>query len=120
MAPGWIGLQREVTRKNVTERKSTPVGTATCEKEPATTSDLVRKVERTDALLRRAIGGISRGRTGHAKGAAASEALEGLRPHLDEALGALAQIEEGRDLTEKELAYRRAFRLLCKAKGRQR
>ena len=102
----------------MTERKPTLVGRAARAREAGTTNDLVRKVERTDALLRTAIGGISRGRTGHAKGGAASEALEGLRPHLDEALGALVRIEEIRDLTEKELSYRRAFRLLCEAHGR--
>ena len=99
----------------MTERKPTPVGRAARGKEAGTTNDLVRKVERTDALLRTAIGGISRGRTGHAKGGAASEALDGLRRHLDEAL---VRIEDTRDLTDKELSYRRAFRLLCEAHGR--
>jgi hypothetical protein len=35
-----------------------------------------------------------------------------LRPHLKEALAAMADIEEHRDLTDDELALRRAFKML--------
>jgi hypothetical protein len=38
-----------------------------------------------------------------------------MRPHLQEALAALAQIEERRKLTDKELSYRRAFKMLYEA-----
>jgi hypothetical protein len=33
------------------------------------------------------------------------------------ALAVLARIEEGRDLTQKELSYRHAFKMLCEAEG---
>ncbi len=40
-----------------------------------------------------------------------------MRPHLEGALAVLARIEGGRDLTQKELSYRHAFRMLCEAEG---
>jgi hypothetical protein len=39
----------------------------------------------------------------------------GLRPHLEEALAALADIERRRSLTDEELARRRAFKMLLAA-----
>ena len=39
-----------------------------------------------------------------------------MRPHVEEALAALALIEERRKLSEKELSYRRAFRMLSEAR----
>jgi hypothetical protein len=44
--------------------------------------------------------------------AAARESLEDLEPHVHEALEALGHIERGRNLTDQELARRRAFRML--------
>jgi len=43
---------------------------------------------------------------------AAREDLLELRPHIQDALDALADIERGRDLTDEELARRRAFRMV--------
>jgi hypothetical protein len=39
-----------------------------------------------------------------------------MRPHLEGALAALAQIEERRKLTDKELSYRRAFKMLSESR----
>jgi hypothetical protein len=74
-------------------------------------------VGRVDALVREEIGSLPCGREGHREICwRATEALGRLRPHLEGALLALSQIEEGRGLTEKELSYRRAFRMLCQKK----
>jgi hypothetical protein len=40
-----------------------------------------------------------------------------LRPPLEGALAVLTRIEEGIDLTEKELYYQHAFKMLCEAGG---
>jgi hypothetical protein len=47
---------------------------------------------------------------------AAREYLLELRPHLLEALDALADLEERRGLTDRELAWRRAFRILLETR----
>ena len=78
-------------------------------------SELQRRVERTDALVQTAIEHLSRGYPEQAIGGAALEDLQQMRPHLEEALAALVQIEERRKLTEKELSLRRAFKMLFEA-----
>jgi hypothetical protein len=49
-------------------------------------------------------------------GAAALEDLQQMSPHLEGALAALAQIEQRRKLTDKELSYRRAFKMLTESR----
>jgi hypothetical protein len=83
----------------------------------AAPGELERRVERVDALVREEIGSLPCGREGHREICwRATEALGRLRPHLEGALVALSRIEEGRGLTERELSYRRAFRMLCQKK----
>ena len=84
------------------------------ESEPS--GELERRVERTHALVQTAIGRLSRGYQEQVLGAAALEDLQQMRPHLEGALAALAQIEKRRKLTEKELSYRRAFKMLSESR----
>jgi hypothetical protein len=69
-------------------------------------------VEHSDALVRRTVLGLSRLPAGHILEGAAREEIRGLKPHLEEALEALKEIESRRGLTDQELAQRRAFRML--------
>jgi hypothetical protein len=62
-----------------------------------------------------AIRHLSRRYPEQAIGGAALEEMQQMRPHLEGALAALAQIEERRKLTEKELSHRRAFKMLSEA-----
>lgn len=78
-------------------------------------SELERRVERMDALVQTVIGRLSRSYPEHAIGGAALEDLQQMRSQLEGALAALAQIEERRKLTGKELSYRRAFKMLFDA-----
>jgi hypothetical protein len=61
------------------------------------------------------IGRVSRSYTEQDIGGATLGDLQQMRPHLQEALAALAQIEERRKLTDKEPSYRRAFKMLYEA-----
>jgi hypothetical protein len=79
-------------------------------------SELERRVERTDILVQTALERISRGYPEQAIGGAALEDLQQMRPHLEEALAALVQIEERRKLTHKELSLRRAFKMLSEVR----
>jgi hypothetical protein len=74
--------------------------------------EAMRVVEHSDALVRRTVLGLSRLPAEHILEGAAREEMRGLKPHLEEALEALARIEGHRDLTDQELALRRAFRML--------
>jgi hypothetical protein len=91
---------------------NSPVGRE--EGEPS--GELECRVERTYVLVQTAIGRLSRGYQEQALGAAALEDLRQMRPHLEGALAALAQIEERRKLTDKELSYRRAFKMLSESR----
>jgi hypothetical protein len=71
-----------------------------------------RSVEAADALLQQTVELLSRHCPPHMLEAAAHDDLEYLRPHLEEALAAIAHIERRRDLTEEEHARRRAFKML--------
>jgi hypothetical protein len=71
-----------------------------------------RRVQQTDELLRETVKRLSRGYPPEMIVASAREDLLGLRPRLEEALAALEEIEGRRDLTDEELARRRAFRML--------
>jgi hypothetical protein len=71
-----------------------------------------QKVERTAALLRETVERLLGGYPPDLVAEAARENLFNLRPHLEEALEALAQTELRRELTDGELACRRAFRTL--------
>ena len=75
-------------------------------------SEPERRVEEADALLQQTVELLSRRCPPHLLEAAAHDDLVYLRPHLQEALGAIADIEGRRDLTEEELARRRAFKIL--------
>ena len=72
----------------------------------------MRVVEHSDALVRRTVLGLSRLPVEHILEGAAREEMRGLKPHLEEALEALEEIEGRRGLTDQELALRRAFKLL--------
>jgi hypothetical protein len=72
----------------------------------------MRIVEHSDALVRRTVLSLSRLPAGHILEGAAREEIRGLKPHLEEALEALKEIESRRGLTDQELAQRRAFRML--------
>ena len=73
----------------------------------------MRVVEHSDALVRQTVLSLSRlPAGGHILEGAAREEIRGLKPHLEEALEALEEIESRRGLTDQELAQRRAFRML--------
>jgi hypothetical protein len=71
-----------------------------------------RKVEHTAALLRETVERLLRDYPPDLVAEAAREDLLNLRPRLEGALDALAQTERRRELTDRELACRRAFRML--------
>jgi hypothetical protein len=75
-------------------------------------SEPERRVEAADALLQQTVELLSRRCPPHMLEAAARDDLVYLRPHLQEAIGAIADIERRRDLTDEELARRRAFKML--------
>ena len=74
-----------------------------------------RSVEAANALLQQTVELLSRRCPPHMLEEAAHDDLVYLRPHLQEALGALVDIERRRDLTDEELARRRAFKMLLAA-----
>jgi hypothetical protein len=74
-----------------------------------------RKVDVTYELVREAVEHLARGCPPHLLGASACDRLMNLRPHLEEALAALEDIEEQRSLTDEELARQRAFKILLAA-----
>jgi hypothetical protein len=80
-------------------------------------SESERKVEETDALLQETVGRLSRNCPPHLLCEAAREELLELTPHLLEALGALADLQGRRSLTEEEHARRRAFRMVLQVAG---
>lgn len=71
-----------------------------------------QRVEATDTLLRETVERLSRHYPTHSVGAAAHDSLVDLIPHLEEGLDALADIERRRDLTDQELSWQRAFRII--------
>jgi hypothetical protein len=71
-----------------------------------------RKVAAADALLQQTVELLSRRCPPHMLEEAAHDDLVYLRPHLQEALAAMVDIERRRDLTDEELARRRAFKML--------
>ena len=74
-------------------------------------SRLERTIEATDKLLRETVESLSRHYPTHSVGAAACDSLVDLRPQLEEGLGALADIERRRELTDQERSRQRAFRI---------
>jgi hypothetical protein len=76
------------------------------------TEDSERKIEKADAILRQTVKRLSTRYPPDLVGQAAHHELLDLRPHLQEALGSLADIEGCRNLTDEELALRRAFKML--------
>ena len=79
--------------------------------------DPERKVEAADVLLQQTIKRLAREYPPPLLGAAAQKSMEELKPHVEEALEALGEIEGRRELTEEELARRNAFKMLL-ARGR--
>jgi hypothetical protein len=71
-----------------------------------------RRVKEADALLKDTVERLSRSCPTEFICEAAHDDLLYLRPHLEEALGALEDIQRQRDLTDGELAQRRAFRMV--------
>jgi hypothetical protein len=78
--------------------------------------DPERKVEVTNVLLQQTIKHLAREYPPPLLGAAARKSMEDLKPHIEEALEALGEIEGRRDLTEEELARRNAFKMLLGAR----
>ena len=78
-------------------------------------SNLEGTIACTDALVQTTIGRLWRSYPEQDIGGAALGDLQQIRPHLQEALATLSQIEERRNLTDKELSYRRAFKMLSEA-----
>lgn len=74
--------------------------------------DDVRVVEECDALVRRTLLELSRLPAEHPVVGKARDRLRDLRPLLEEAYAALGRIEDNGGLTDRELARRRAFRML--------
>ena len=80
--------------------------------------EALQVVQYSDALVRQTVLGLSRRScAAHLICEAAREELEDLRPHLLEAFDALARIERRRGLTDQELAWRRALRILLETRG---
>ena len=75
-------------------------------------SRLERRIEATDKLLRETVESLSRHYPTSTVGAAACDSLADLRPHLEEGLSALADIERRRELTDQECSWQRAFRIV--------
>ena len=71
-----------------------------------------QRIEATEALLQETVEHLTRRCPAHLVGVAAREDLLELRPHLKDALVALADIEGRRNLTDEELARRRAFKMV--------
>jgi hypothetical protein len=70
------------------------------------------EVDQASTLVRESISRLSQHRHEHTIGGAASEDLRRMRPEFEGALAALADIERCRELTQKELSQRRAFKML--------
>jgi hypothetical protein len=78
--------------------------------------DLELRVRAADELVRETVVLLCRGRPPGSLGAAARDALTGIRPEVRGALAALEDIEGLRPLTDEELALRRAFTMLLHAR----
>lgn len=91
--------------------KTTTLCEVSKEKRHDECSRLERRVEATDKLLRETVECLSRRYPTHSVGTAACDSLVNLRPHLERALSALADIERRRDLTDQECSWQRAFRI---------
>jgi hypothetical protein len=79
--------------------------------ENASQSEQELKVEAAEALVREAVGRLSQLNAPHLAGAAREDLID-LRPHLDEAIEALEDIERGRELTDRERELQHAFKML--------
>jgi hypothetical protein len=73
-------------------------------------------VEATDTLVQQMVVRLARYCPLPLLGAAVREELHQLRPHLQEALGAIGEIEGRRGLTDKEFAQRHAFKTLLRVR----
>ncbi len=78
--------------------------------------DLEWSTRAADELVRETVVLLCRGRPPGSLGAAARDALMGLRHEVRGALAALEDIEGHRPLTDEELARRRAFTMLLHAR----
>lgn len=78
-------------------------------------SEPERSVEAADALLQETVERLSRRCPPHLLKASAHDDLVYLKPHLEDALAAIVDIERRRSLTDEELARRRAFKMLLAA-----
>jgi hypothetical protein len=107
---------REVLREVVMGRVSLLAGVATImEGENAGQSEHELKVEVAEALIRETVGRLSRLDAPHLAGAAREDLMD-LRPHLEEAIEALEDIERGRELTDRERELQHAFNMLLAAR----
>jgi hypothetical protein len=76
-----------------------------------------RRIEATDRLLRETVERLSRHHTTHPVGRAACDSPADLRPHMENGLRALADIEQRRDLTDQEHSWQRAFRMVLSTRA---
>jgi hypothetical protein len=74
--------------------------------------DLERMVEETNTLVQKRVARLARCCPVPLLGESAREELLQLSPRLEEALGAFRELEGRRGLSDKELAWRRAFKTL--------
>jgi len=75
-------------------------------------------IEEAEALMRETVKRLSRRRCPpDLLGEAAREDLLDLKPHLQEALETLEDIQRRRSLTDKEFARQRAFKMLLAVTG---
>jgi hypothetical protein len=73
-----------------------PAGSTLAGKEQGEMGEAERRVKETDELMRETVIRLSRSGPSELLGATAHEAVLGLKPHLKEALAALADIERRR------------------------
>jgi hypothetical protein len=85
------------------------------ERAGAEQSELERKVEVADGLLRETLVRLSHRSLPDLLEASARDDLMDLKPHLEEALASLEDIEGRRSLTDEELSRRRAFKMFLTA-----
>ena len=82
---------------------------------PEGQEEMERRVKETNALLQATVERLARNCPPELIGEAARDGLLNLKPHLEEALSTLENIERLRSLTVEEIAQRSAFRTVLVA-----
>jgi hypothetical protein len=110
--PRWPTLDVVVARESHDEDKRMPYHRSAQSSGEDPSYDLEQRVEATDKLVRQTVEYLCRRCPEHLLEVAAHDALLELSPHVEEAIGSLAEIEERRGLSDEELARQRAFTML--------